>query len=135
MASLFLTGAKKQALDAIFVSGNTYKVAIFNSSYTTTTATYGTTNEVTGTNWPAGGVTLSGLATTTSGTTAFADFSDVSVATVTITAGRYLVVYDDTDNDEVRAVFDNGSDFAATAGTLAITWPTADASNAMVRIA
>lgn len=135
MASLFTIGAKLQALNGILISGNTYKVAIFNSSYTTTTATYGTTNEVTGTNWSAGGVTLSGLATTTSGTTAYGDFADVSVATVTITGGRYVVVYDATDNNEVRAVFDNGSDFAATAGTLAITWPTADASNAMIRIA
>lgn len=135
MASVTPITAKLQALNGIYISGNTYKVAIFNSSYVTTTTAYSTTNEVTGTNWAAGGVTLSGLATTTSGTTAYADFTDVSVATVTITGGRYIVIYDDTDNDEIRAIFDNGSDFAATAGTLAITWPTADASNALARIA
>ena len=135
MASVFPTVAKLQALNGIYISGNTYKVAIFNSSYVTTTTTYSISNEVTGTNWSAGGVTLSGLATTTSGTTAFADFTDVSVATVTITGGRYVVIYDATDNNEIRAIFDNGSDFAATAGTLAITWPAADATNALARIA
>lgn len=135
MASVTPITAKLQALNGIYISGNTYKVAIFDSTYVTTTTAYSTTDEVTGTNWAAGGVTLSGLATTTSGTTAYADFTDVSVATVTLTGGRYIVIYDDTDNDEIRAIFDNGSDFSATAGTLAITWPTADASNALARIA
>jgi hypothetical protein len=135
MASLFLVGAKKQALDAILISGNTYKVALFNASYDNTTAAYGTTNEVTGTGWGAGGKTLTGLSTATSGTTAFGDFADVSEPGVTVTGVRFIVIYDDTDNDEVRAVFDLGSDFAVTAGTLGITWPAADASNAIIRIA
>lgn len=133
MASLFLVQAKLQAMNAIIVSGNTYKLAFFNSSYTTTTATYGTTNEVTGTGWSAGGATLSGLSTSSSGSTAWGDFADVSVSTVTVTGVRFLVLYDATDNNEVRAVYDLGSDYAATAGTVAITWPTADATNAMIR--
>lgn len=134
MASLFLVQAKLQALNAILVSGNTYKAALFNSSYVTTTATYGTTNEVTGTGWAAGGVTLSGLSTATSGTTAYGDFADASASSVTVSGVRYVVIYDDTDLDEVRAVFDLGSDYAATNGTVQITFPTADASNAIIRI-
>jgi hypothetical protein len=135
MASLFLIGAKLQALNAILISGNTYKAALFDSTYDNTTAAYGTTDEVTGTGWAAGGVTLSGLSTATSGTTAFADFADVSESGVTVAGVRFIGIYDDTDNDEMRAVFDLGSDFAVTAGTLGITWPAADASNAIIRIA
>ena len=134
MASLFLIGAKKQALDSIFASGNTYKLALFDSTYDNTTTTYGTTDEVTGTGWSAGGVTLTGLSTSTSGTTAFADFADVEEAGVTVSGVRFLVIYDDTDNDEVRAVFDLGEDKSVTGGTLSITFPTADAANAIIRI-
>lgn len=135
MASLFLLEAKKQALDSIVISGNTYKVALFNSSYTNTTATYGTTNEITGTGYTAGGATLSGLSTATSGTTAYADFADASWSSATFSGVRFAVIYDTTDNDEVRFVFDFGSDQSVLSGTFTIQWPTADASNALARIA
>lgn len=135
MASLFLLEAKKQALDAIVISGNTYKCALFDSTYDNTTTTYGTTDEVTGTGYTAGGVTLSGLSTATSGTTAYADFADAQWTSATISGIRFAVIYDDTDSDEVRFVYDFGSDQSVSSGTFTIQWPAADASNALARIA
>lgn len=134
MPDVFPVTAKLQALNGILISGNTYKIAAFNSSFSTATTVYSTTNEVTGTNWPAGGVTLSGLSTASSGTTAYGDFADVNQASVTISGVRYLVIYDDTDNDEIRGIYDLGSDYAATNGTVQITFPTANASLAIIRI-
>jgi hypothetical protein len=134
MPDVFPVAAKLQALNGILISGNAYRIAAFNGSFSTATTIYSATNEVTGTNWPAGGVTLSGLSTASSGTTAYGDFADVSQASVTISGVRYLVIYDDTDNDEIRGIYDLGSDYAATNGTVQITFPTASASLAIIRI-
>lgn len=135
MASSMPVGAKLQALNAILVSGNVYKAALFNSTYVVTTAVYGVTNEVTGTGWAAGGVTLTGLSTATSGTTAFGDFADSSTPGVTITGARYIVIYDATDLNEVRAVLDLVSDRTVTGGTVDIQFPVADAATAVIRFA
>lgn len=135
MPDLFLVGAKLQALNGILIAGNTYKAALFNSSYVSTTAVFGTTNEVTGTGWASGGVTLTGLSTATSGTTAFGDFADSTTPGVTISGARWLVIYDATDNNEIRAAFDLVTDRSVTGGDLVIQFPAAAAGTAVIRIA
>ena len=69
-----------------------------------------------------------------SGTTAFTDFADLTFGTATITA-RGCMIYNDTNADRNVAVFDFGGDKTSTAGSFTITFPTADASNAIIRIA
>lgn len=134
MANAVPVETKLVMLQAAFEAAGTYKVALFTSAYTATTPTYGTTNEVTGTGYTAGGETLTGVTTTTSGTTAFADATDVEWDAATISGARYAVIYDTVNSNRVVAAFDFGSDQSVVNGTLTILWPTANSSNAMLRI-
>ena len=134
------TSFKKALLDAeMDFSSNTgqaYKIALYTSSATldATTTAYATTNEVSGTNYTAGGNTLTLVAAATSGTTAFIDFADTTWANATITA-RGALIYTTANSNAAIAVLDFGADKASTAGDFKIVFPTADASNAIIRLA
>jgi hypothetical protein len=120
-------------------SGNTFKIALFTSdaSLGAGTTAYSTSNEITnssGTAYTAGGATLTSVTPTTSGTTALCDFADVSFTSATFTANGALI-YNDTQSDKAVAVIAFGGDKTVTSGTFTIQFPTADASNAIIRIA
>jgi hypothetical protein len=135
------TSFKVQILggDFDFSSGtaDTFKIALFTSAATlgATTTAYSTSNEVTGTNYVAGGntLTISQVATST-GTTAFLDFADTTWSNASITA-RGALIYKSGGGDPAIAVLDFGSDKTSTAGDFTIVFPAADASNAIIRIA
>ncbi len=114
----------------------TYKIALYTSSATlgATTTAYATTNEVSGTGYTAGGEDLTVVAPTTSGTTAFIDFSNVTWTSATITA-RGALIYKSGGGNPAVAVLDFGADKTSTNGDFEIQFPTADASNAILRIA
>ena len=134
------TSFKKELLEAkhnfLASGGNSFKLALYTSSATMTAATtaYVTTNEATGTNYTAGGSELTNVNPSSSGTTGFTDFADLTFGTATITA-RGCMIYNDTNADRAVAVFDFGGDKTSTAGSFTISFPTADASNAVIRIA
>lgn len=113
-----------------------FKIALYTSSATlgASTTAYSATNEVTGTGYTAGGNTLTTVAPTSSGTTAFLDFNDTTWSTATITANGALI-YNDTQGDKAVAVLAFGGDKTSTAGDFTIVFPAADASNAIIRIA
>jgi hypothetical protein len=117
-------------------TADTFEIALFTSSATldATTTAYSTTNEVSGTGYTAGGNTLTTVAPTSSGTTAFLDFNDTTWSTATITA-RGALIYNSTQSDKAVAVLDFGADKTSTAGDFTIVFPTADSSNAIIRIA
>jgi hypothetical protein len=117
-------------------TGDTFKIALFTSSATLGAATtaYSVTNEVSGTGYTAGGNTLTNVTPSTSGTTAFTDFADTTWSSATITA-RGALIYNSTDSDKAVVVLDFGSDKTSTNGDFTIQFPTADASNAIIRIA
>jgi hypothetical protein len=117
-------------------TADTFKIALFTSSATlgATTTAYSVTNEVSGTGYTAGGNTLTVVAPTSSGTTAFTDFNDTTWSTATITANGALI-YNDTQGDKAVAVLAFGADKSSTAGDFTIQFPAADASNAIIRIA
>ena len=118
-------------------TGNTFKLALYTSAATldATTTAYTVTNEASGTGYSAGGAALTNVTPTTSGTTAFTDFDDLTFSTATITA-RGALIYNDTQADDPSVVvLDFGSDKSSSAGDFTITFPTADASNAIIRIA
>ncbi len=115
---------------AIDLDLETHKGALFSNSltpnYTTDTA-YGVApynaNEVTGTNFPSGGVVLTG--TTTSGASGILTFdaTDVSVASTTLTGARgYLLYADALAGNNAILLVDFGADFATSNGTFGITW-------------
>lgn len=116
--------------------GNTFKLALYTSAATlgASTTAYSATNEASGTNYTAGGSTLTRIDPTSSGTTAFIDFADLVFSTVTITANGCLI-YNSTNGNRAVGVHAFGGDVTATAGNLTIQFPTADASNAISRIA
>jgi hypothetical protein len=116
---------------------DTIKIALYTSSATLSASTtaYSTTNEVTAsTGYTAGGNTLSGAAITLSGSTAIVDFTDTTWSSSTITA-RGALIYNSSKSNRAIAVLDFGSDKSSTNGDFTIVFPTADASNAIIRIA
>ena len=117
-------------------TGDAFKLALYTSSATldASTTAYTTSNEVTGTGYTAGGGALTNVTPTSSGTTAFTDFADLTFSTATITA-RGCLIYNSTDSDKAVAVLDFGGDKTSTSGTFTIQFPTADASNAILRLA
>ena len=121
--------------------GSTFKLALFTSSATlgASTTAYATTNEVSGTGYSAGGNTLTRVDPTTSGTTAFTDFADTTFSTATITANGALIYNTTTGGGSGTTdsviVLAFGGDKTSTAGDFTIQFPTADASNAIIRIA
>lgn len=117
-------------------TGDAFKIALFTSSATldATTTAYSASNEASGSGYSAGGNTLTNVTPTTSGTTALTDFADSSWATSTITA-RGALIYNSTDSNKAVVVLDFGSDKSTSAGTFTVQFPTADASNAIIRIA
>lgn len=117
-------------------TGDVFKIALYTSSATlgASTTVYSTTNEVTGTGYTAGGNTLTNVTPTTSGTTAFTDFADTTWTTATITANGALI-YNSSKSNKAVAVLAFGGDKTSTAGDFTIVFPTADASNAIIRLA
>jgi hypothetical protein len=124
-------------------SGDTFKIALYTSSATMNAATtaYATTNETSGTNYTAGGAALNPVDPTSSGTTALTDFADETFSNVTVTA-RGALIYNSTPNttsvsltNPAVVVLDFGADKTSTSGDFTIVFPTADASNAIIRIA
>ena len=136
------TSFKVGILDGDFNFGSgttqTFKIALYTSSATLSAATtaYTTSNEVTGTGYSAGGQSLTvAQVPTSSGTTAFLDFSDVTWSTATITARGALIYLANGTTNPAVAVLDFGGDKTSTAGNFTIQFPVADASNAILRIA
>jgi len=114
-----------------------FKIALYTSSVTLSAATtaYATTNEVSGTNYTAGGNTLTISANpASSGTTAFLDFADTTWANATITA-RGALIYQVGGTNPAVAVLDFGADKTSTAGDFTVQFPAGDATNAIIRIA
>jgi hypothetical protein len=117
-------------------SGNTFKLALYTSSATlgASTTAYTSSNETSGTNYSATGSALTSVTPVLSPTTAICDFSDLTFSNVSITA-RGALIYNDTQADKSVCVLDFGADKTASSGDFTIVFPTADASNAIIRIA
>ena len=109
-----------------------FKLALYTSSATlsATTTAYTTSDEVSssGTNYTAGGLTLTvSQVPTSTGTTAFLDFDDLTFPSATLTA-RGALIYNLTQGNKAVAVLDFGSDKTSTAGNFTIQFPTANSN-------
>ena len=122
------TDSLKLALIKASPSG-TYGAATTNYSDVT-----GNSDEATGTNYTAGGQVLDGATIAVSGTTATVDFTDEVFTNVTTSADG-CIIYNTANSNSAICVIDFGGTVSATAGDLTIQFPTADASNAVIRIA
>ena len=113
---------------------DTIKLALFTSSASLGegTTAYSTSNEVSGTGYTAGGVTLTSTTVSTSGTTAFFDADDPTFTSASFTA-RGALIYNSSNSDKAIAVLDFGGDFTVSSGTFKIVFPAAG-TNAIIRI-
>ena len=120
-------------------TGNTFKIALYDSDATlgASTTAFTTSEEITntsGTAYTSGGATLTSVTQVASSTTALCDFADVSFSSATFTANGALIYNSSATNAAVAAIA-FGSDKTATNGTFTIQFPAADASNAIIRLA
>ena len=135
------TSFKKELMEAVHnfknSGGNTFNIALYtnSASFTAATTAYTTSNEVSGTGYTAKGASLTRVDPTTSSTTAFTDFADVTCSSSSITARGALIFNDSASGDPTVCVLDFGADKSSTSGDFTIQFPTADASNAIIRIA
>lgn len=124
---------------------DTLKLALIRNStagspigtYDSTTTNYsdvtGNSDEASGSGYSAGGGTLDSPVITLSGTTAFVDFADEAFSNVTVSADG-CIIYNSSQSNKAIAVFDFGGTVSATSGTLTVQFPTADATNAVIRL-
>jgi len=123
------------------LDSDTLKIALIKASpsgtYGAATTNYsdvtGNSDEATGTNYTAGGQNLDSATITLSGTTAFVDFADETFSTLTLSADG-AIIYNASQANKAIAVFDFGQTVTATSGDFTVIFPTADASNAVIRI-
>jgi len=149
IAQAMCTSFKKELLEGVHnfknSGGGTFKLALYaegSGGKSSTTATLGatttvfvTTGEVASSGtYTTGGGSLTRVDPTTSGTTGFTDFADLSFTTATITAMGALI-YNSSASNKAVAVLDFTSNKTSTSGTFTIQFPTANASNAIIRIA
>lgn len=140
------TSFKSELMQALHkftaAAGNSFKVALIK---VTPTGTYGAastnysnitgnSDEVSGTGYTAGGAALTNIDPTTSGTTAFADFADVSWTTASFSTTA-MMIYNTSSTNRSVSTHDFGGTQTVTAGTFTIVFPVADATNAILRIA
>ena len=149
ISQAMVTSFKVEILDGVHNFGtgvtrastaaDTFKIALYTSSATLSAATtaYTTTDEVSssGTNYTAGGQTLTiSQVPTSTGTTAWLDFDDVTWASATLTANGALI-YNATQGNKAVAVLAFGGDKTSTAGNFTIQFPAAASTTAILRIA
>jgi len=141
ITSAMCTSFKKELLESkhnfLSSGGDTFKLALYTSSASldASTTAYTVSNEVSGTGYSAKGNTLTRVDPSTDGTTAITDFADTTFSSSTITARGALIFNEDTSGDTSVIVLNFGSDKVSSAGDFTITFPAADASNAIIRIA
>ena len=135
------TSFKKELMTATHnftAASDQFKIALYDNSasFTAATTAYTSSNEITGTNYTAKGQFLTSVTPTTIGTTALTDFSDEVFSNVTISSVRGALIYNEAaSGDPSVCILDFGADKGATSGDFTIVFPTADASNAIIRIA
>ena len=137
------TSFKKELLEGkhdFSSAGHTFKIALFSAAATLSAGTtnFTTFGEVTGSGYTTGGETITQSEPTTDGTTGFVDFNDVTFTGVTLTA-RGAVIYNTTtegssNTTNAVCVLDFSADQTATAGNFTVSFPSADGTNAIVRI-
>ena len=118
-------------------TGNTFNIALYdnNASFTAATTAYTSSNEVSGSGYSAKGNTLVNVTPTSTGTTAFTDFSDTTWSSSTITARGAMIFNDTASGDPSVVILDFGSDKSTSSADFTVVFPTADSTSAIIRIA
>ena len=121
-------------------TGNTFNLALYTSSATLSKSTtaYTATEEITntsGTAYTAKGNALTSVTPVLSSDTAVCDFADTSWTSASFTANGCLIFNDTATGDPACCAIAFGGDKTVSSGTFTIQFPTADSSDAIIRIA
>ena len=144
ITSAICTSFKVEILKAVHnftaSSGNTFNIALYDSdaSLGAGTTAYTTSEEITNTSgsaYSAKGKALTSVTPVASSTTAVCDFSDISWTSASFTARGCMIFNDSASGDPSVCCIDFGGDKTATNGTFTVQFPTADSSDAIIRIA
>ena len=144
ITSAICTSFKVEILKAVHnftaSSGNTFNIALYDSdaSLGASTTAYTTSEEITNTSgsaYSAKGKALTSVTPVASSTTAVCDFADISWTSASFTARGCMIFNDSASGDPSVCCIDFGGDKTATSGTFTIQFPTADSSDAIIRIA
>jgi len=144
ITSAICTSFKVEILKAVHnftaSSGNTFNIALYDSdaSLGAGTTAYTTSEEITNTSgsaYTAKGKALTSVTPVASSTTAVCDFSDISWTSASFTARGCMIFNDSATGDPSVCCIDFGGDKTATNGTFTIQFPTANSSDAIIRIA
>ena len=116
-------------------TGDVFKLALYtaNADLGASTTAYITAGESSGTNYSAGGITLTNITPSFQGTTAYWSFEDATFSNVTLTTNGALI-YNSTNGNRSVCVLNFGVNITKTAQNLVITFPVDDAQNAVMRI-
>jgi hypothetical protein len=117
------------------VGTDTFKLALYTSSASLgpSTTAYTTTGECTGTNYTAGGVTLTGAAVVLDANTVIIDFDDATFSNITVSDIRGFMIYDSSAADACVTVFDFGSSASVVTSNYTLQFPAATASTGLIR--
>ena len=135
------TTFKKEILEAVHnfknSGGSTFNLALYTSSASlgASTTAYTTSNETSGTGYTAKGAALTRIDPSNDGTTAITDFANLTFSSSSITANGALIFNDSASGDPAVCALAFGGDKTSSSGDFTIQFPTADASNAIIRIA
>jgi hypothetical protein len=146
-AQAVCTSFKQEILNGVHALGttvsragttaDTFKAALYlaTGSVGASTTAYSATNEVSGTNYTAGGTTFTWSAPATGGTVAYTTPSaNISWTTVTLsTAFDAVLLYNNTQSNKSVAVYTFSSQ-TVTAGNFTLTMPTNDSSTGLLRL-
>ena len=141
ISTAMCTSFKQEILEAVHnfknTGGSTFNLALYTSSASlgASTTAYTTSNEVSGTGYTAKGAALTRVDPTTSSTPAFTDFADLTFSSSSITANGAMIFNDSASGDPAVCILAFGADKTSSSGDFTISFPTADASNAIIRIA
>lgn len=116
-------------------TGNVFYIALYTSNATldADTTVYTSTGEASGTNYTAGGIALTNITPTTSGTTGYWSFQPATFSNVTLSCSGALI-YNYTNGNKAVCVLNFGQTITKTASDLVITFPVASATDAVLRI-
>ena len=135
------TTFKKELLEAVHnfknSGGSTFNLALYTSSASlgAGTTAYTTSNETSGTGYTAKGAALTRIDPSNDGTTAITDFANLTFSSSSITANGALIFNDSASGDPAVCALAFGGDKTSSSGDFTFQFPTADASNAIIRIA
>lgn len=138
MCTSFKVGLLNGDFDFGTGTTQTFKVALYTSAanLSASTTAYSAANEASGAGYSAGGQALSvSVVPTSTGTTAFLSFSDVTWTATTLTARGALIYKADGVTNPAIAVLDFGENKQTNSGDFVINFPLADAANAIIQIA